>query len=92
MSEQTVSAQSQRAIATRVLYVRNRVPDEPGRQLNRWTETPLYNVAAIAQALIAVLPRRMLVDVQRLIGAHLSLDEASHPLPALGLEDDEVPL
>lgn len=46
-----------------VLSRRWRVPDEPGRQPDRWTEAPLTDVPSIARALIEVLPPR---DLARL--------------------------
>lgn len=81
MSEQTVSSQPERRYATRVLSVRNRVPDEPGRQTNRWTETPLYNATDIARALVSILPRQMLIDVELLVADHLSLDTPAGEAP-----------
>lgn len=73
MSEQTVSAQPRR-YATRIFCTQNRVPDEPGHPTHRWTTTEFHDAASIVAALVAVLPRHMLVDVHMLIEDHLSAD------------------
>jgi hypothetical protein len=67
-------------IATRVLSVRTRLPDEPGRQPNRWTETPLRSSDDVAQIIIDLLPHRMVEQIWDRLDHHLAdTDEPADP-------------
>lgn len=58
-----------------ILIRRARIPDEPGRQPNRWTEDPLSALADIEMALLQVLSRADLARLALWLDQYVTIED-----------------